>query len=679
MTPLARPLHFLPLILLLALAACGRVNEEFPSLSREESGPAQVESLVKNDPAGPIPRPQVPSLPQEESSQITPPGEKIPYRVQVNPPTSPEEPQELKDIKSLFEKTADLYILAEKPALSQMTLTRRLRSSLTKGQDILKSAGYYEGQVTGWMEKKEGVEETVVVINFQLGPLYHLGLSQVRVNLESQPEPTAGQPTPPAPDSPKQAAPSPEASAPPNPPTVDLVEAGWVSGQPALADRVLDLVTANATIWAARGYPHAKTLSARHFLDPEKKLLNTEVTMEPGFFARMGPLVVTNEGSVEAGYIQNLVNWKIGQIWNQALVDSFVAAMFQTGLFKSVEVTIGEEDAQGQRPVLVETQDTPFRTVSGSVNFDSDFGPGLVLSWEHRNLTGWGDRLRLELPVWADLLQFGASYVRPYFLSREQSLLLDFSAIKENADAYSLSALSTSAGLERRLTRHLTGLFQARLEVGSLKELDKEESEYKVAGLPLTFDWDYSDDLLNPTKGSRVKISLQPYWGDYFEQFEILKSRLDASHYFSLLDQGRLILALRAAAGGIWGAERSSLPPTLRFYGGGGGSMRGYEYQSVGPRDERDKPDGGGAMAEVSGEFRWRWSETMGATVFVDGGMVYDRPNFSEVGQSFLWGGGVGFRYYTPIGPFRLDLATPLTPRSDDAPLQFYLSLGQSF
>jgi translocation and assembly module TamA len=374
-----------------------------------------------------------------------------------------------------------------------------------------------------------------------------------------------------------------------------------------------------------------------------------------------------------------LVNWKIGQVWDQPLLDRFVDSLFQTGLFKSVEASIGEVDAFGHRPILLNLSASQFRTISGSINFDSDFGPGIVLAWEHRNFTGYGDRLRLEFPAWADLIQFGASYVRPFFLSRQQSLLIDLALIREKAEAYTLEAVSAAVGLERRLTRHLSGLFQVSLEAGKLAETLKPKATYTIYGLPITLNWDYSDDLLNPSRGSRIKISLEPYTGDYFNQFQILKSRLDASHYFPIVKEGRLVFALRGAAGGIWGAARTELPATLRFYGGGGGSMRGYEYQSVGPRNERDRPDGGGAMAEVSGEVRWRWSESLGATVFVDGGMVYDKPDFSQIGQSFLWGGGVGFRYYTPIGPFRLDLATPLTPRDDDGPLQFYLSLGQSF
>jgi translocation and assembly module TamA len=520
----------------------------------------------------------------------------------------------------------------------------------------------------------------VVVINFDPGPVYHLGESWVKVGKDPEPEPGAQDPKAPV-EPPVVKDPAakvlPPVDAPP--PSTDLTKSGWVAGERALADQVLAMVENNVSVWTAKGYPKAKTIETHYFLDPDKKLLNAEVTLDPGYYALMGPLVVEGDGAVETAYIENLVTWQVGEVWDQRLLDRFVDAMFQTGLFKTVDPVIGEEDDYGHRPILVTLSATPFKTVSGSVNFDSDFGPGIILSWEHRNFTARGDRLRLEFPAWADLIQFGASYVRPYFLSPKQNLLLDFSAIHERAQAYALTAVSAAGGIERQLTRHLSGLFQLSLEAGRLEEDDKPQSEYTIYGLPSALSWDFSDDYLNPTKGSRVKISVEPYTGTYFDSFNVIKSRLDASHYFPITDAGRLVFAVRGAAGGIWGAERTSLPATLRFYGGGGGSMRGYEYQSVGPRNDRDEPDGGGAMAEVSGEVRVRFGESLGATVFVDGGMVYDRPDFDKIGQSFLWGGGLGFRYYTPIGPFRLDLATPLTPRKDDNPLQFYLSLGQSF
>ena len=105
--------------------------------------------------------------------------------------------------------------------------------------------------------------------------------------------------------------------------------------------------------------------------------------------------------------------------------------------------------------------------------------------------------------------------------------------------------------------------------------------------------------------------------------------------------------------------------------------MRGYEYQSLGPRNYRDDPLGGSALTEVSIEPRWRFSETFGVVAFLDGGMAYE--DVDELGKDLRWGAGIGLRLYTPIGPVRLDVATPLNPRDDDDPVQIYLSIGQSF
>ncbi|MDR1083826.1 MAG: BamA/TamA family outer membrane protein [Deltaproteobacteria bacterium] len=651
-----------------ALVACGRVRQEFPSLSRTEPAPPVSDDLIRSDPEGPIHKPQLPTYQAQPPAGPEPPAEVIKYNVLVEI-----EPKDLTSVTELFRQTADLFTLADKPILNPMTLSRRLKTSLEKGHQILQSLGYYEGQAIGWLERKDGVSETTAVVKFEPGPVYGLGTGLVTVG---QPEPSADQGR-------SAAAEEPVSAVTPPPggqwPTADLTEAGWKAGHPAVASDVQAILEQNTVLWAERGYPKAKILKARHYLEPDKKVLSTEVTMDPGLYCLMGALEVRGDDGVKPGYMENLVTWKTGQVWNQTLVDRFVDSLFQTGLFKSVETSMGPADRDGRSAVVVEVADAPLRTVSGSINYDSDFGPGLVMSWEHRDLTGWGDRLRLEMPVWPDLLQLGAGYVRPYFLSRNQNLLIDLAVIHENADAYTLSAASSAVGLERRLSRYWSALFQVKLEAGYLEEFLKAKTRYMITGLPLTFNWDMTDDLLNPSRGTRFKVSIQPYFGQYFRDFEIVKSRVDLSRYFQLISEGRLVLALRGAVGGIWGAERSMYPATLRFFGGGGGSMRGYEYQSVGPRNERDKPDGGGSMAEVSGEFRWRWSETMGATVFVDGGMVYDKPDLSQIGQNFLWGGGVGFRYYTPIGPFRLDLATPLTPRDRDKPLQFYLSLGQSF
>mgnify|MGYP003607762620 CR=1 FL=1 len=130
--------------------------------------------------------------------------------------------------------------------------------------------------------------------------------------------------------------------------------------------------------------------------------------------------------------------------------------------------------------------------------------------------------------------------------------------------------------------------------------------------------------------------------------------------------------------GALAGADAPDVPPSVRFYSGGGGSVRGYSFQSLGPRNSNNDPLGGSSILEVGVEPRYKINEEWGVVAFVDGGMVYDNMN-TKFGQDIQWGAGVGARFYTVIGPIRFDVATPLNPRSDDDPLQIYISIGQSF
>jgi translocation and assembly module TamA len=141
----------------------------------------------------------------------------------------------------------------------------------------------------------------------------------------------------------------------------------------------------------------------------------------------------------------------------------------------------------------------------------------------------------------------------------------------------------------------------------------------------------------------------------------------------------RSVLATRLSVGSIDGAKRDDVPADKRFYAGGGGSIRGYDYQRVGPLDDDDEPFGGRSLLEVGTELRLRITESFGIVGFFEGGNVYPSlyPDLDDV---IRWGTGGGLRYYSPVGPFRLDIGTPVNGRDGiDHPVQFYISLGEAF
>ncbi|MDR1678150.1 MAG: BamA/TamA family outer membrane protein [Deltaproteobacteria bacterium] len=674
------------LILFLFVNSCGTIIPDIPDVIVTKQRLEEADRLLESDPQGPIARPNIPSYILKESAAYEESDryEKITYSVEV---TAPDHPP---DLVESFNKVAKIQVMKDRPLESHLTLMRRLHSSLEQAHDLLCSLGYYEGKAEGRLDEGSTPGSYVARINLIPGPLYHLAPG--RLIISNAIALTVGPDADPVvEDIARELAknfipPEQEVFCPALPggnpcPVGDLVAAGLTPGDPAKADDVLVAVDRLVQLWKTDGYPKAEVTASRYSIDTEQKTLEAEIVLTPGKYVKMGQINILGDDSVKPRYMSHLVNWREGQNWNQETVETYRQNLMQTGLFKSVEVSPGlDPDPNGNYPIMVTLEQAPRRTVTGSVNYDSDWGPGVAISWEHRNLTGWADRLRVELPLWKDLAQFGLSYQRPFiFNSRNHSLLAESYLLREKTDNYYLSSASMAVGIERIVNQHLRAQLRGSVEIGTLDEYLTKKNKYKLYGLPLTLNWSNTDSYLNPTKGLKFSLLVSPYVGQYIDSLKVLKVRADFSIYQPLLSEDTLVAAFRLAAGSINGTKAENLPSSLRFFGGGGQSVRGYEYQSIGPKNARGRPAGGSTLAETSAELRYRWSQTMGAVAFIDGGMVYNNHDLYKIGRDFLWGGGLGFRYYSPIGPFRLDLATPLTPRDDDSRIQVYLSLGQSF
>ena len=185
---------------------------------------------------------------------------------------------------------------------------------------------------------------------------------------------------------------------------------------------------------------------------------------------------------------------------------------------------------------------------------------------------------------------------------------------------------------------------------------------------------DRTDSLLDPTKGFRVTALIQPE-GSLAGQFSpYARTRLDISGYYPVTDN--IVLAGRVRVGSILGAARERLAPSRRFYAGGGGSVRGFGYQELGPKDPNLDPIGGRSVAEAAFEGRYRFGN-FGVVGFVDAGQVYrgSTPTFSGL----RFGAGIGARYYTNFGPMRFDVATPIGRKPGEALVSVYVSIGQAF
>jgi translocation and assembly module TamA len=266
---------------------------------------------------------------------------------------------------------------------------------------------------------------------------------------------------------------------------------------------------------------------------------------------------------------------------------------------------------------------------------------------------------------------------KPGFLRPDQSLLAGLRLAEDHPDAYTSRNVTGELGIERSLSKNLTAGLGLAIRFSEIDQFGDTE-RFGLLSLPGHLDWDTSNDLLNPIRGGRLHMELAPYWDFTGEGLGFVKAYASYSRYIPVTADGDIVLAGRIGSGSIWGESGNEIPADLRFYAGGGGSIRGYAYQSVGPL-KQGEPEGGRSLFEISGELRFKITDTLGFVAFLDGGSTFSEAT-PDLGEDIKWGAVLGLRYYTKLGPLRLDIAAPLDRREgiDDA-FQVYFSIGQAF
>lgn len=604
-------------------------------------------------------------------------GTPIPYSLHIEVQDGPA------SLADKMKAASQLAQLAKEPPDSMLGLERRARVDTETAVKLLHSQGYYEGKASFKLDESASPLRVTLVLT--PGPRYVLGRAAVRY-----------EPAPSVPDVFKDRVRVTgfwgleRENLPP--PAFPAALPGVEPGKPVTADAMLAAVEALPEQLRREGYPLAKVADARYSLNRETRELNADIVLNPGPPALMGQIRVLGAKEVNAAYLQRLAPWTPGdQPWNSEMLDDYADTLRGLGLFRSVTAKpdaqaldeVGQSDGLTVVPAEIAVTEAPFRSISGSARYDTGTGLGVEGVWEHRNLFHNGEKLTLTAPIATEIQGLKAAFEKPAFLEREQRLLASASALREDTSAYLKTAANASVGLDRRLARQWWGGLSLFGEGGSLKDNENEAKAYGVFSPRANLRRDSRNNVLNPSSGSEIEIKLQPFTGFYEEGFNVLAGTIEASFYYAPfrkkgLPDDKLILAARVEGGAMSGAPLRTIPSSMRYYAGGAGSVRGYAYQALGPRDSEDDPLGGRSYQIVNLEARFKVSEHIGIVPFLDGGMVY-KDEFPPIIGDMDWGAGLGLRYYTPIGPVRLDVAVPLRQIEGDPPVQVYISIGQSF
>ena len=464
------------------------------------------------------------------------------------------------------------------------------------------------------------------------------------------------------------------------------------TGDPLYADRIVDRRTALDIALGESGYPFSSLDQPVLAIDHARTTGNLTMQVEPGGRYVFGEVVSDQPEFLSGRHLERIARFEPGETYRRSLETDLRRAIRATGLVSSIaietrEVTPPKGDEPGEVALDVSLEKAPLRTISAAIGYGTEEGARLEAAWEHRNLFPPEGALRLRGIVGTREALGSITFRRNNFLARDQVLTVETYASDLNTEAIEARTIALRGTFEK--VSNL--LFQKPLSWAVGAEVlwsDERNStfvaaeapreDYLIAGLFSRATIDDSDDLLDPSRGFRLTGTIAPdvSRSNGVTSFYV-RSGVDARYYQSV---GSTVLAARGNFLTITGAETLDIAPSRRLYAGGGGSVRGYAFQAIGPRDVDGEPVGGRSLVEFSLEARIETGLFDGAlevVPFVDAGSVStsSTPDFGVIRV----GAGVGVRYKTSFGPIRVDVGVPLNPDEFDNPIAVYVSLGQAF
>ncbi len=460
---------------------------------------------------------------------------------------------------------------------------------------------------------------------------------------------------------------------------------GIKAADPVDSDRIVAAQDKLKRTAGTNGFPFAAIGQPAIVVDHATRTATLDLSVAPGAAKRFGK-VVTQPGNrvFDANHIQDIARFTPGSPYDASSLDDLRRALIQTSLVSSVDVKPVPGATPDTVDVAVKLEPAPVHTIAGELGYGTGEGARAELDWTDRNLFPPEGALTLR-SVFGTQEQLGSViYRRSNFEARDRVLTVQLAAAHTDRTAYDARTYSLATTLERQsnifFQKKWTWSVGADLEASDEQDVlidtgAPRRRTYFVAALPGTLAYDDTDDLLNPTRGFRLSGRLSPELSLQGTAFGYARTQLDASAYQPFGD--RIVIAERTRLGTILGAPRDEIAPSRRFYAGGGASVRGYGYQSIGPRDPNNDPVGGRGLAEFSVEARIRLFGSFGLVPFLDAGNISTSP-LPALG-SLRYGTGLGVRYYSNFGPIRLDVGTPINPQPGDTRVAVYVSLGQAF
>lgn len=478
-------------------------------------------------------------------------------------------------------------------------------------------------------------------------------------------------------------------TAPPTSDPYDYVEppssVGLAAAEIASSSAILRAEQVALEAWRELGYPKASIAGRDVVADHATGTVDVALQIDPGPYAAFGPVNVVGTERMNPAFVRQQTGLVVGEEYDPDEIDRAQARIDRLQVFRSARFEAAEDvGADGLLPYDLIVQERPGRRFGVGASYSTVDGLGAEAFHLWRNLFGQAERLRLDARVAGigypvDTAEFdyffGGTFTKPGFLNPDTDLVASIAAERNVYPRYTEISGSARLGLTHFLSDQITVSGGAEYKRSRFEDVFGTR-DFSIAGVYAGATLDFRDDTVDPTSGWYVQADVEPYYEFNYDNPQA-RVILEGRTYFGFGDEDPFVIAGKLRGGALLGPDLSEIPPDKLFFAGGGGSVRGYGYRSIGVEDGSGDVTGGRYLLEASVEARARINETFGVVGFLDGGYVA-ADTFPGL-EDLRLGAGVGVRYYTGLGPLRLDIAIPLNKRSGDPDYAIYAGIGQAF
>lgn len=464
---------------------------------------------------------------------------------------------------------------------------------------------------------------------------------------------------------------------------------GYAVGETAGTGIIKRATSSAISDWRDASHAKARVAGQQIVADHNVSRLESRVDLNPGPAVTFGRLHATGNERLSRRRMLKIAGYPEGEAFDPEKLETVRKRLRRSGVFSAITLVEAETlNPDNSMDVALTVVEQKPRRIGAAFELSNVDGAMVSAYWLHRNLLGGGERFRIEAEV-SDIsadadekdYSFGIRIDRPATLNPDTTGYIELELSEEHEPEYYQRSGEFSIGFNyirsERLTADIALSYtRSRVDYGS------GYYDYETISLPMAIMWDRRDDMNNAKRGYWLSGEATPFAG-LKGTGSGLQLVGEGRVYRSVLEEDRLTFAARGRAGTVLGPDILDVPPDYLFFSGGGGSVRGQPYESLGfdeplQNTAEDAYVGGQSIVNLSLETRFQLRERIGAVAFVDAGQIWDEGAFQ--GET-KWhaGAGIGVRYDTPIGPIRLDVATPIQGDEDDSKVQIYLGLGQAF